>query len=90
MRKRPYLRFRSYIKPWAVGRGGQRTAGDQSRMKVKDFTEYDRDKYLAVCSGEYLRPHTILDINKGLGEREERLITLVQTYIAAREVRRRD
>lgn len=45
---------------------------------------YDPQAFAESCSGDYIRPNTILEVNKGIGEREERLITLVDNCCVAK------
>lgn len=45
---------------------------------------YDPQDFVESCSGDFLRPNTLIDINKGIGDREERLLKLVDNCCIAK------
>lgn len=55
--------------------GSPRSSNDNSE-RFKEWTGYHPDEFWEACSGDYIRPHAILDTNRGIGEREEHLCNI--------------
>ncbi len=53
-------------------------------IRVKDYTGYNTEKFLKACAPDFIRPHTLLDVNRGMGDREEQLYSLSSAYCQAK------
>lgn len=74
---------------WAAqqkGGGGSSASEEWGQKKLVCAEEviYDADAYSACCQGDYIRPHLLLDMHHGLGEREDRVRNLASVLCNAK------
>jgi hypothetical protein len=69
----------------SVQREREKTDNDQVRQFERDSrVHYDAERLLSVTETEYFRPHTLLDVDGGVTNRESRVLDIVQAFCEGR------
>ena len=66
------------------GKRRKKTAAANSNSNNQQVVIYDPQDFVETCSGDFLKQNTLLDLSRGIGDREERLLKLVDNCCLAK------
>ena len=56
----------------------------REKENAKDHAVFDRARFLSLCGADTVHSHTLLDVDRGIGDKEQRLIDLVVALAQAK------